>query len=55
MELSGDRGTRGVPGPEAVPSVLRRIEARTDRELFHHSRHVDPGQPARLNLPVAAD
>src|SRR5579872_7055252 len=38
-----------------MPGILCRIQPGAIRQFLHHARHVDTGQSARLDLPVAID
>ena len=46
---------RGMPGSEGMPSVLGRVQAGALRQFLHNARHIDTGQPARLQLAVTID
>ncbi len=55
--LGGARNGRTcrVPGPQAVPGILGRIQARAHGQFLHHTRHVNAGETVGLHLPVPID
>lgn len=45
----------GMPGPQTVPRIVRRLQPRPFCQFLDQARNVDTGQPVGLYLGVTID